>query len=276
MSECLALITGSTGFLGQKFLSALLNAENCKYSDIILVGRENNCVSAYGGETFNIKDLPIKKTHLFHFATLYNPKPKNFDEIDLIVKSNIMFPLEVMKATSGVTDVYCIQSYQELLPVHLQNEYSLSKRLFTNSLKSCGIRACEFYLFDNFGINDKRGKVVDKFIDNALAGYDLNVPMNDVRINLCVASNIIENILNLIDSEGDKYFIGNKEMIGLSELAHFIISETNSRSKVKSYGCYPDTLKYIEEEITNITGYDNDALYGDLVEHIHIKKATSL
>ena len=276
MSERLALITGSTGFLGQKFLIALLNAANCKYGDIILVGRENNCVSAYGGKTFNIKDLPTKKIHLFHFATLYNPQPKNFDEIDLIVKSNIMFPLEVMKAIPGVTNVYCIQSYQELLPIYLQNEYSLSKRLFTNSLKSCGIRTCEFYLFDNFGINDKRKKVVDKFIDNALAGQDLNIPINDVRINLCVASNIIENILNLIDSEGDKYFIGNKETISLSELAQFIISETNSCSNVKSDGRIPDKLKYVEGEITNITDYDNEALYGDLVEHIHIKKTASL
>ena len=277
MTKVIAVLTGSTGFLGKKFLAALRKQnEACfKYSDILLVGREDKCVSVYSRRFFKLTDLPKGEKHFFHFATLYNPRPKSFSEIESIFNSNVLFPIQLMKTIPQISKVYCMQSYQELLPFSFQSEYSLSKRLFARSLESCGLNTLKFYLFDNFGANDKRGKVVDVFIDKALADDDIIIPSNEVFINLCEASNIIENILNLIDSDRDSYLIGNKEKISLSDLANFIIYEVKSKSKVIFNGTAPDLLKYLEGEITNLTEYDNNALYEGLSEHIY-KKRTSL
>lgn len=277
MTEIIAVLTGSTGFLGKKFLAALRkrNAARHNYSDILLVGREDKCVSAYDRRSFKLTDLPKGEKHFFHFATLYNPRPTSFTEIDSIFNSNVLFPIQLMKTIPQISKVYCMQSYQELLPVSFQSEYSLSKSLFIRSLESCGLNTLKFYLFDNFGADDKRGKVVDVFIDKAVAGDDIIIPSNEVFINLCEASNIIKNVLNLIDSDRDSYLIGNKEQISLSDLANFIINEVESQSRVIFNGTAPDLLKYLEGEITNLTEYDNTALYEGLSEHIY-KKRTSI
>ena len=244
-----------------------------KFCDIISVDRDHKCMSHVNSETFNLSELPKKNFHLFHFATLYNPKPKTYQEIELIINANINFPLEVIKSNSAITKAYCMQSYQELLPIHLQNEYSMSKRVLTRSLKSCGFEVCEFYLFDNFGFGDKRGKVVDKFIDKALAGDDILIPNDDVHINLCLATNIIENILNFVDCDQETLLIGNKENIKLADLAHFIVSATSSRSKVIKSGRATDLMRYVSGVITNFSGYNLEVLYEDLAEHINVKRA---
>lgn len=275
MTEVIALLTGATGFLGKKFLNLLQNMDINRYTDVITVGRGNRYNSIYTGETLYPSDLPKVEMHMFHFATLYNPKPRRFVEIEEILGSNIFFPVGIMKAVPGITRVYCMQSYQELLPISLQNEYSLSKSLFTTSLKSCGISIRKFYLFDNFGVEDKRGKVVDVFIERALAGVDIEIPNNKVLINLCEASNVVQNIFELIDAESDSYIIGNKETISLSDLAHFIVNKTKSRSKIILKGTSPDFLKYVQGDVTNLTGYNNVALYEGLSEHIFYKRTNS-
>ena len=106
MNETIALITGATGFLGQKFLYSLQNHEKNKFCDIISVDRDHKCMSHVNSETFNLSELPKKNFHLFHFATLYNPKPKTYQEIELIINANINFPLEVIKSNSAITKAY--------------------------------------------------------------------------------------------------------------------------------------------------------------------------
>lgn len=274
MTEVIALVTGTTGFLGQKFLNLISDSD--RYADVITVGRGNKCASISHERPFYLKNLTSVEVHLFHFATFYNPKPKAFFEVEAILQSNIFFPMELLKTVPGVTQAYCMQSYQELLPINLQTEYSLSKRLFTKSLESCGISTHKFYLFDNFGIGDTRRKVVDIFIEKALAGVDIEIPSNDIFLNLCEVSNVVKNIFELIDSDCDTHLIGNKEKISLSELAHFIIYNTKSPSKVTLNGTSPDLLKYVKGDFTNITGYDNEALYEGLSEHIYYKKANTI
>ena len=218
-----------------------------------------------------LKNLSAVEVHIFHFATMYNPKPKSFLKLRLFCNL-IFFSLELLKTVHGVTRLLHAKLSKTVTNCP-SNRIFAKKRLFTKSLESCGISTHKFYLFDNFGIGDTR-QIVDIFIN--LAGVDIEIPSNKIFLNLCEASNVVKNIFELIDSDCDTHFIGNKEKISLSELAHFIIYETKSPSKVTLNGTSPDLLKYVKAEITNITGYDNEALYEGLSEHIYYKKANTL
>ena len=277
MTLRVALVTGYTGFLGQKFVQTLKQRGLVHYSEIAGVDRDKHVIKFSDNEKLSFLNFAKQYAHMtfdvFHFATHYNPKPNNLTECKSILEANILFPLSLIENIEDLGRIISLQSYHELLPEQFQTEYSLSKRLVAKIFATHARDFTEIFLFDNFGSEDRRNKVVDVFISKCLENKDLQIPKNEVDINLCSADNVVRNIIDIADLECGRYVIGNTQHISLSALAELIIGKCNTSSKLTRSGQRDNFLDYIDAEVQNFIGYDNTQLSKDLETHILERQA---
>ena len=114
----------------------------------------------------------------------YDPTPKNKLDEKKIIDANVNFPIKILKNTENQIKVLNTSSYIQLLDEKYQIHYSRTKNIFLNHLINSQIDYLNLYMFDTFGSNDDRNKVVDRFIIDILRDKDLNIPNNPVFINL--------------------------------------------------------------------------------------------
>jgi len=218
--------TGITGFIGQHFLKKIIN----DYDIVINFGR-NNTIGIYKNslipklKNFDISELSLYKSEvLFHFATYYNPKPKNQAEERLIEESNFNFPYNLCNKLkkNGLKRLICTSSYMQLLDQEYQNSYSKVKNNFI-AWANKEFQVIEVFLFDTFGPDDYRNKVLDVFIKNLIKKTDINIPKSRIEINLTHVEEIV-NCLHIAHKypEG-KYMIKSNNQLTIEELAKKII-----------------------------------------------------
>ena len=249
--------TGLSGFIGSHLLDQLKN----DYS-VILNFRRNNQVEIYQDtisprvEKFSDNLITNFKTDtLFHLATNYDPSPRNLKDIQNIINSNFYFPVNLidrLKIDPLSFNLITTSSYIQLLHKDQQNTYSLSKDMFINWYKEISENIVNIYLYDSFGANDLRNKVVDTFIKKILNKEQIIIPENEIEINLTEVGDIVRSLMNSIKLKRGEYQIASKEVITLSELALILMKIIGHQTDIVRIGKGRNFLNIIRNSPKNI------------------------
>ena len=227
--------TGVTGFIGQYFLKKIFK----DYDTVLNFGRNKN-ITIYQSKKdpintdFDIKLLDdYQSEKLVHLATYYNPKPKNSQEELQLKQSNFDFPVSLCTSLkkSGLKHIVATSSYMQLLGKNYTNLYTKTKSDFISWARP-KFDLTEIFLFDTFGQNDKRNKVLDTFIKNAILNKDICVPSNNININLTHAFEVSDSIVNSLSLKPIEYMIKSDNQISIKKLAETVITQAKSSSKI--------------------------------------------
>ncbi len=239
--------TGITGFVGRNLLQTLLEKYN-----FVLNFERNNKISIHRKnteKTLKDFDLKILKNYsseiLIHLATLYNPSPKDKFEENEILQSNLTFPIQVCKTLKEINlkKLVTTSSYMQLIPEDEQNLYAKSKNDFVKWAKQ-SLDITEIFLFDSFGPDDNREKVIDIFIKKSLFNEEINIPEKKIQMNLTHINEISECIMASLDLRKGKYMILSDNQTTIEDLAEKIVRLLGSKSKiVKGF----DAINYFQK-----------------------------
>ena len=228
--------TGLTGFIGKHFLKKLLN----EYDLVINFGREKN-ITIYKPFSKPVKkdfSLELLEKYsadsLFHLATYYNPNPTNTYEEELLKESNLNFPISLCKILKKyrLKHIIASSSYLQLLDSKYKNLYSETKSKFIDWAKS-EFDVTEIFLFDTFGKNDRRAKVLDVFIKNSISNHDIYIPSTRVDINLTHVDEIVDSFIYSLNLKPDRYMIMSNNHLTIKELAESIVSIEKTSTKIR-------------------------------------------
>ena len=222
-----AFITGHKGFLGTE-LKKHLKPYNLK-----LISRNYNLKK--------IKQNINTKNYLFHLAAYYNPNPKSLFDLSKVFKDNLIFGIDFLSnfEKNYFTKILSTHSYMEYFKD--KNTYALAKSLqaeyLTDFFKN---QLIKIYIFDTFGLNDTRNKLIQIWIDRLIKNKSIEVFSEKTQINLC-SKLYIAKILSQIDKiKKGNYEIRSDVELTLGELSlhlkHLIGSKSNIiiRSKTKT------------------------------------------
>ena len=228
--------TGLTGFIGQYFLKKLIN----EYDLVINFGRAKNITiyksfSEPVNQDFSLEFLEkYSADTLFHIAAYYNPNPANISEEKLLEESNFHFPRSLCRVLkkNGLKRIISTSSYLQLLDSKYKNLYSETKSKFIDWANS-EYDVTEIFLFDTFGNNDQRGKVLDVFIKNAISNHDIYIPSTRVDINLTHVDEIVDSFIYSLNLKPDRYMIKSNNQLTIKELAESIVSIEKTSTKIR-------------------------------------------
>ncbi len=267
MKKKTLLLTGTSGFIGYKFLSyALLN--NFTVIDILRMKNKKNIKikklrAAYPNRYKNIffsnnDDLSkklknIKIDHFINFATLYS-NSHSYNQINNFVNSNILFPTLVYDLINN--------KVQKIINFGSMMQHSKNKLLTSNNLYAATKNAFEmisnyyaitnnktkFYnikFYESFGDNDKRKKIIPTIINNYKKKIVTKILSKKLSLNIIHTDDIINAIMVLLDNniKSGSYCIKNTQNIKIYDLINSLNKELVMKIKVK-YGNKSTTSNY--------------------------------
>ena len=247
--------TGITGFIGRNLLHILLEKYN-----FVLNFERNRKISIHQKNAKKIlKDFDFKMLEdysseiLIHLATLYNPSPKNEFEENEILQSNLDFPIQVCKTLEKINlkKIITTSSYIQLIPEDEQNLYAKSKSDFIKWAEQT-FEITEIFLFDSFGPDDNREKVLDIFIKKSLLNEEINIPEKKIQMNLTHIDEISKSLMASLDLQKGKYMILSNNQITIEDLAEKIVKILGSKSLINKDFDAVDYFKKITKFPKNI------------------------
>lgn len=252
------LLTGSTGFVGRHLINFLQrNGHNVavvarKTSDLTnlkpfifedLIFKHSGCVSEL--TKFVSKVAPEVVVHL---ASLYLTRHKPND-IHRLVESNILFGVQLLESISeaGVKKfINAGTSWQnfnddEYNPANL---YAASKQAFEVLSKyyveAHGLSIITLKIFDTYGPNDTRKKLINLLKRSAVNGDILKMSPGEQKIDLVHVDDIVRAFLIAIkrnlknENEGlETFALSSDRPVSLRELVKLIEIETSMAMNVK-------------------------------------------
>lgn len=238
-----ALVTGVTGFVGGALVRQLYK-EGWQVHGIVRPSSNVDKIQDYCAvysETSDIAELTayissIKPDVVFHIASMVigDHQAKQVSEL---IDANIKFPSNLVEAmcAAGVTrlvntgtswEYYHSQNYN---PVNL---YAATKKAFEDILffynQAKSLSCINLKLFDNYGPNDTRKKLINLLLDVAKTGRTLDMTLGEQFIDITHIDDLVQayivaaNML-LTKSENvfETYFVSG-ERLSLRELVGVI------------------------------------------------------
>lgn len=270
------LITGATGFVGSNLARKLVNNN----WDVTIICRKDssleniedilNKVKVYRYENqieelirfFKENDFGV----VYHLASLFIAEHKSND-IKNLIQSNILFGTEILEAMKESNTNLLIntgtswQHYnsEEYNPVDL---YAATKEAFEKILKYYveveNIRCITLKLFDTYGENDKRPKLINllnkfaderKILDMSLGEQKLDlVHIDKVTNSFIKAFELLENNIGL---KYDSYGVSSGKQISLREIVENFEKE-NGKKVLINWGARPYRKREVMEPIKNL------------------------
>ena len=252
-----ALVTGASGYIGSNLVDRLIE----KGWDVTVLGRKSKNFSIYCSKTNNVECYELKKNNInkiiktvkpdivFHCASLVpSNKSKNFLPEDFI-NSNILFGVNLLEAmaTNNIKNFINLGSYWE----HFNNEiynpvdfYAATKCSFSSFIKYYqevhGLRSSTLELFDVYGPNDKRNKIIDLLFQALNNKSELKMSPGYQKLNFLYISDVIDALIelaNMILSNDkvlmDRYALRSNQVYTLRETVKIIEEITNKKIKIK-------------------------------------------
>ena len=259
MKKKILLLTGTTGFVGYKFLSFALsngfsvvdilreknkknkkirelrNAYPKKYKNIFFAN--NNNLSS------QLKN--IKADYFVNFATLYSNNHSHSQIADFI-ESNILFPTLIYDIINNkikkMINFGSMMQHSKDEKLVSKNLYAATKNAFemiTNYYANINNKT-KFYnikFYESFGDNDKRKKIIPTIINNYKKNKTTKIVSKQLSLNIIHTDDIINSIMVLLNNniESGSYCIKNNHNIKISALINTINKGLNKKIKVK-YG----------------------------------------
>ncbi|MGL5765051.1 MAG: NAD-dependent epimerase/dehydratase family protein, partial [Sarcina sp.] len=224
-----ALITGGTGFIGSNLCRRLLKdgweiflitKKEFGYDNIIDI-KEKLEIYEYE-DNFSELMKYIKKIEVdvvFHLASTIITEHKP-EEVHKILQGNITFGTEILEAMKHSKTKLLIntgtywQHYnnEEYNPVDL---YAATKQAFQDIIKyyveAENIRCITLKLFDTYGGNDKRPKLINLLNKFADEGTELNMSPGEQILDLVHINDVVEAYILAYDNLSQDLLIKNNE-----------------------------------------------------------------
>ena len=241
--------TGLSGFIGKNLLPILLR----KYSQVINF-RRNNTFEIYKTDGSiqrieNNKFQNVKGEKIFiNIAALYNQNPENLSDLSDLYESNAVLPIKIIEELIGSDQLKIIQisSYFQLLDFEFQTPYSLTKSLATKYIKQNYKNSSFVYLFDTFGSNDNRNKVIDTFIKRILKKMPIQIPKSEVLINISHVEDVCEAIVNCLNLPAMDYCVMSKNTLSLRQIAFEIMNILESKVEIQEFNSNQNYLSNLK------------------------------
>ena len=257
------LLTGSSGFIGSNILSSFSN----DYKFYILVRKkplkrylENKNIKVIQFKNYNSLNSKLKKIKVntvVHCATHYI-KDHKFQDIEKLCYSNLMFGniilenLTKLNATKFI-NFSTVWEDGNAKKDNIENLYSAYKKSFSTILSfyKKNLKKVNFYelmLFDTFGNNDHRKKIIRILKMNYLKNKSTNIISKNLYMNLLNISDIISAISLIIKKKvaPKRYSIINNLNIKIFDLVRIFNKQSQKKLKVKwlsnhliNYKIYP-------------------------------------
>ena len=243
-----AIVTGATGYIGGKLLSRLLDHG----MDVGIVVRNRSAMSPslmkaeaeghlavhlHSQRTEELVDWvgTFSPDVVFHLAasSLSAHRP---DQLRPLLQSNIVFGTEMLEATSKVEKAAFITTGtfweyglgdDRYRPTSL---YAATKRAFRDLLEyfkqAEGLRAVELKLFDVYGPDDPRGRLIDLLLDAQAGGEPLALSPGEQQIDLVHVDDVVDAYLKAaeivrdpgVEFASDEYAVSSGVLMTIREL----------------------------------------------------------
>lgn len=266
------LVTGATGFVGSNLSRKLLELD-CKVSIIskqefgyqnIEDIKESLDIFEYDGNILNLIEYMKKNKFdgVFHLASLFIAEHESLD-IDNLIDSNIKFGVQLLEAMKESEIKLLVdtgtswQHYenQDYNPVDL---YAATKQAFQDIIKyyteAENIRCITLKLFDTYGENDKRPKLINLLNKFADEGVELNMSPGDQMLDLVYIDDVVEAFLVAIkeliknkDIKNEKFAVASGNETSLKKVIETFENISNKKIKVNWGG-----KKYRKREVMNL------------------------
>ncbi len=243
--------TGLSGFIGKNLLPILLK----KYSQVINF-RRNNTFEIYkrDGSIQSIENNKFQNVQgekiFINIAALYKKNPENLNDLSDLYESNAVLPIKIIEELIGSDQLKIIQisSYFQLLDLEFQTPYSLTKSLATKFIKQNYKNSSFVYLFDTFGSNDNRNKVIDTFIKKILKKKPIQIPKTEIFINISHVEDVCEAIFNCLNLPAMDYCIMSKNTLSLRQIAFEIMNILESKVEIQEFHSNENYLSNLKKD----------------------------
>ena len=266
MSKKTLLITGTSGFIGYNFLKYILT-KNYYIIDILREKNKKNpklkklkkkypknykSVFFSNNRQLERKVKKLKINYFINFATLYKNNHE-YDDIFDFVKSNILFPTLIYELISEKADKIInfgsMMQHSSSEKLVSKNLYSATKNAFEMISNFYGSRnkKTKFYnlkLFETFGSNDKRKKLIPTIINNYKKKKSTTIISKNLELNIIHVDDVIKAIKIILNNNisPGTYCLKNNKNIKISKLIENF--NANLKRKIK--------VKYLKKSVTKI------------------------
>lgn len=270
------LVTGATGFIGSNLCRKLLNnnfevhiliRKNSKFDYLEDIG---NKLKKYiwDNSIENLsKYLKVNKIKcIFHLAAFIKTEHE-INDVENLLNSNILFGTEILEAMKYSDTKLVIntgtywQHYnsEEYNPVDL---YAATKEAFEKIIKYYveveNIRCITLKLFDTYGENDKRSKLINLLNKFADEGKELDMSLGEQKLDLVHIDLVTDSFLKAYeilekneDIKNEIFGVSSGRQISLREIVKNFEKETGKKLKI-NWGARPYRKREVMEPITTL------------------------
>ena len=259
MKKKTLLLTGTTGFIGSKFLLFALS-KNFLVIDILRKKNKTNkkikkLRDLYPKKYKNIffsnnnelskKLKNVNADYFINFATLYN-NSHSHNQISDFINSNILFPSIIYDIMNNKTKK--IINFGSMMQ-HSKNENLVSKNFYAATKNAFEMisnyyaninNKTKFYnikFYESIGDNDNRKKIIPTLINNYKKNITTKILSKKLSLNIIHTDDIINSIIILLNNniKSGSYCIKNSHNIKINNLIKFLNNHLDKEIKVK-YG----------------------------------------
>ena len=254
------LLTGTSGFIGQKYLVDALS-KNYTVIDILRYNNINNrklnkirfkypkkYKSIYYSKYNQIKKLlKNQKFECFiNFATLYK-NDHNFNEIPKFIASNITFPSMILdviyKNTKKIINFGSMMQHLDGINYLPKNFYASTKSSLEMILKfynqnNIKLKVYNLKLYESFSRDDKRNKLIPILIKNYSKNVKTLINSKNLELNILHVNDIIQAINIILEKniKSGSYCLKQKKNIKIKNLIDEINKNKKKKIKVEYLG----------------------------------------
>ena len=250
MKKSKILITGSTGFIGSSILS-FLKKKNFQTYAILKDNKKRNIKSYKNYHLIlykNLSELEKKlKNHKFNVlincATLYSKDDDPKTMLNMIEANISLFSI-VLKQT--IKDINLIINFGSMME-HIRNKnksytnfYSITKstmqKIINFFIYKKKIKFINIKLFESYGENDQRKKIIPTIIKNYKNNVITRVKPANLKLNFINVTSIIKIIENILIKKklasGD-YCLKNQKFVNIKSLVTSLNKTLKKKIKIK-------------------------------------------
>ena len=259
MKKKILLLTGTTGFVGYKFLLFALS-NNFLVIDILRTKNKKNkkikkLKNSYPKKYKNIffsnnselskKLKNIKADYFINFATLYS-STHTHSQINDFINSNVLFPTLIYDILNSkikkMINFGSMMQHSKNEKLTSKNFYAATKNAFemiSNYYAEINTKS-KFYnikLYESVGDKDTRKKIIPTIINNYKKNMTTTILSKQLALNIIHTDDIINSIMVLLNNniKSGTYCIRNQKNIKISNLISILNKGLNKKIKVK-YG----------------------------------------
>lgn len=246
------ILTGGTGYIGSQFIKKF--HEKFEIYPVARTSSNLASISPYIPDDQIIRSDVIEKitqisaNYFLHLAAV-NDDETSLNGIANMVESNVKFPalcLEAFQRGGGRHIVNCgsYWQYKDNKPNNPNTFYASTKQAFEDIINfyssQKSMKAITVALFDTYGPDDPRKKILKLIKDSSVSGQELQLTSGEQLINYTHVADVVSGLgkaLDLVSSGADikhsRYFLKSPKSLKLKELVSLYLKVNNLSANLK-------------------------------------------